>query len=538
MAKRPMGLLFATAFGTWAFLGLPARGAHGPQEVASPALLSPALPTPVATSSTAVLNPTDPEIQQLQGELERILTSTGNRRGRWGVLAVSLDRGDTILALNPGEPMVPASNTKLLTTAAALHFLGPDFRYRTFLLSAGTQEGDVLHGDIILYGTGDPTLSERYYPNEAAALDSLAQGLLRRGIREILGDLVVDGTFFHGPELHPDWKVEDLNETFAAPVTALALAENIVTVRVEAGAWMGARPSVFTIPEGAEIPVANIAHTVQAGSRSRIWLNRGAPSDPIGIEGEIPLGGADVWRRLPVGNPLEFAGIQMKRALERRGVKLSGRVVTVLDPVASRIAGDPVLSLQYGEPSPRIISSLESPPLGEILRVINKESHNLFAETVYKTVGRLVLGDGSFSGGAEAVARFLAQEVGIPREEVMVRDGSGLSESNQASASAFVRLLAYMLASPHGEEFLNTLPEAGVRRELGRMYRTPAAGNLRAKTGTMDRTSALSGMVHTRSGERILFSILSNDVPSEYRAKRAEDQLGIRLASLTRPLPE
>jgi D-alanyl-D-alanine carboxypeptidase/D-alanyl-D-alanine-endopeptidase (penicillin-binding protein 4) len=214
-----------------------------------------------------------------------------------------------------------------------------------------------------------------------------------------------------------------------------------------------------------------------------------------------------------------------------------GRVVPIRRASASPL-GTLSLPLTGNRiPLPRLIGTHTSPPLLELLRIINKESHNFFAETVAKTLGRVVVGDGSFSGGQRAISEFLVQEVGIPADEIRVRDGSGLSDQNGASPAAFVQLLGYMTESPWWDDFWDTLPEAGVRRELGRMYRTPAAGNLRAKTGTIHGVSALSGMVRTRTGERILFSILGNDLASEYRAKRAEDQLGIRLASLTRTLP-
>lgn len=494
---------------------------------------------PVAVESELVPAPAaapGPELQQLRSELESILRSTGNSRGQWAVLAVSMDRHDTLLALNPDQLMVPASNMKLLSTAAALHFLGPDFRYRTYLLADGPRAGGVLEGDLLLYGTGDPSLSERFFPTEAAALDTLASRVEALGIREIQGDLVVDGSFFRGPDLHPEWDPEDLNDAFAAPISAVSLAENLVTVRVEAGNWVGAQPSIHTMPEASGVPLENIARTVSGGSRSRIWLFRETPQDPIGIEGEIPLGGADVWRRLPVPDPLRFTGVQLKRSLEARGVRIGGSVVTIRDPATSRLSQPWAPTEAEGVPWPRILATQDSPPLLDLLRVINKESNNFLAEVVAKTVGRVVLGDGSFAGGGRAIEKFLLEEVGVPREEFRVRDGSGLSAENQASASVFVETLEYMASSPFWEEFLNTLPEAGVRRELGRMYRSPAARNLRAKTGTMDRVSALSGLVRTRSGERILFSILSNEVASTYRAKRAEDQLGIRLASLTRPI--
>jgi D-alanyl-D-alanine carboxypeptidase/D-alanyl-D-alanine-endopeptidase (penicillin-binding protein 4) len=483
-------------------------------------------------------DPTDPEIQQLRQELAGILASTGNRRGRWAVLAVSMDQHDTILAMNPDQIMVPASNMKLLSTAAALHYLGPDFRYRTFLLADGPQSGGVLEGDLVLYGTGDPSFSERFYPTETAAMDSLADRLTGMGIHEIQGNLVVDGSYFQGPELHPEWNPADLNDAFAAPISALSLAENLVTLRVEAGAWVGAQPSLHTIPEAPGIPLRNLGRTVPAGSRSRVWLLRESPQDPIGIEGEIPVGGSDVWRSLPVSDPLQFAGIQLKRSLEARGVQVSGIVVTIRDPASSKLSQDwvdPTRTL--GDSPPRILATIDSPPLIDLLRVINKQSNNFLAESVAKTLGRMALGDGSFSGGSRAVEKFLIEKVGVPPEELHVRDGSGLSVENRASPGVFVRALEYMAESPYWDRFIETLPEAGVRGEMSRMSRSPAAGNLRAKTGTMDRVSSLSGLVRTRSGERILFSILSNEVSSEYAAKRAEDQLGIRLASISRPFP-
>jgi D-alanyl-D-alanine carboxypeptidase/D-alanyl-D-alanine-endopeptidase (penicillin-binding protein 4) len=477
----------------------------------------------------------DPETQALQEELEGILTSTGNRTGSWGVLAVSLDRGDTLLSLNHREPLVPASNQKLLTTAAALYTLGPEFRFSTFLLTRGHRVEEVLEGDLILFGTGDPTLSDRFYPGEMAALDTLAQRVLDAGIREITGDLVVDGSYFVGPDLHPEWDPADLNDPFAAPVPAVSFNENIVTVRVEAQRQSGPRPSIHTMPESSGIPVINTAVTTPRGTRSRIWLFRDTPWDPIGIEGEIPVGGRDVWRRLPVPDPLVFTGRELQVALEARGIRLGGNIRVNRNPSTSSLPTQH--SLEEGsDPASELLTVLESPPLLEILKVVNKESHNLFAEAVGKTLGRMVTGEGSYSGTEEAVSRFLHRDVGVPAGELRVRDGSGLSPENRVSAGAIIHLLEFMAASPQWEAFWSTLPEAGVRRELGRMGGSPASRNLRAKTGTMEGVSALSGMVRTRSGERILFSILSNEVASEVRAKRAEDQVGIRLAGLSRPL--
>ncbi len=166
---------------------------------------------------------------------------------------------------------------------------------------------------------------------------------------------------------------------------------------------------------------------------------------------------------------------------------------------------------------------------------MNRRSHNLFAEAILRTLGRVVEGEGSFEGGSHVVQRFLVHDVGVPAEEARPVDGSGLSPTNRVSPYAFVRILEHMAGSEWSEVFSETLPQAGDWRGLRRMYRSPAAGNLRAKTGTIERVSALSGVVRGRRGERFLFSIISNDVPSTSAAKRVEDRIGIRLASFWRP---
>jgi D-alanyl-D-alanine carboxypeptidase/D-alanyl-D-alanine-endopeptidase (penicillin-binding protein 4) len=164
---------------------------------------------------------------------------------------------------------------------------------------------------------------------------------------------------------------------------------------------------------------------------------------------------------------------------------------------------------------------------------VNKKSHNLYAELLLFTLGKFRLGEGSFAGGSRALNDFLVGSVGIPEEELVIDDGSGLSRLNRATPGAFVSLLSFVAASPYANTFWATLPEAGMRQELNRMHQSAAAGNLRAKTGTINRVSALSGVVRTSEGEAILFSILSNQVPTS-SAKRVEDRIGIQLASTIR----
>jgi D-alanyl-D-alanine carboxypeptidase/D-alanyl-D-alanine-endopeptidase (penicillin-binding protein 4) len=488
-------------------------------------------------AATVKLGAPDPEVEALRRSIDGVLRGSGWNRARWSVLAVSLDRGDTLYARDAHEALAPASNIKLITTAAALHYLGPDFRYPTYVLANGPTEGGVIQGDVVLYGTGDPALSDRFYPDETEVFRSLAVRLREAGIAGIAGDLVGDGTYFRGPTVEATWDPRDLNEWFAAPVSALSFNENMIALRVEAAGWVGAPPRIQTLPAGAGVLIDNAARTVaSAPDRSRrLAIIRESHGEPIRVVGEISLGSRDVWREITVSDPPHYAATIFRQVLEEEGIHVYGRVRSAGDPDDSILVDRAVWGPGFGYgAAPRVLAEHRSPPLSQLLEVVNKQSHNLYAESVLRVMGATVVGDASFEGGVEATRRFLANAVRTHTGVFEQIDGSGLSAENRASAGLFVELLAYMAESELWEDFWGTLPEAGNRRELPRMYRSSAAGNLRAKTGTIARVSALTGVVRSASGERIAFSILANDVPSTWRAKNLEDRIGIRLAEFQR----
>ncbi len=521
--------------------------AGAPETVSEASFVSRERPTPEpAVAATAgeprasVAESPGPEVEELRRELDRLLARAPWRRVRWGVWAVSLDRGDTLFTKNAHEPMAPASNVKIITTAAALHHLGPDFRYRTWVLADGPVRDGVVEGDLVLYGTGDPTFSDQFLRSELTAFEQLAAQLKEAGIRAVAGDLVGDGSYFHGPDIEATWDPRDLNEWFAAPVSALSFNENMISLRIEPAAWVGAPPRIQTLPEGAGVLVENQARTVAAPPEryARVGVVRQSHAEPIRVLGDIQLGTPEIWREMTVSNPPLYAATMFRRVLEAEGIEVYGRTRAV-GPGDDSVLGSRSIWGPGFDPAqpPRIVAELESPPLTQMLEVLNNQSHNLYAETVLRSVGAAAIGDASFEGGAQAATEFLTGPVGARSEELTLVDGSGLSAENQVSAAVFVRLLRFMAESDSWEPFWDALPEAGNRRELPRMYRSPAAGNLRAKTGTIERVSALSGVVHAQSGERIAFSILANDVPSAWGAKTLEDRIGVRLAEFTRPGP-
>jgi D-alanyl-D-alanine carboxypeptidase len=220
--------------------------------------------------------------------------------------------------------------------------------------------------------------------------------------------------------------------------------------------------------------------------------------------------------------------------LEERGLRVTGRNRVETRPEASTVSGSSITAPSSAAlPRTRTLARHTSPPLRDYLEEVNKHSNNHYAELVFRTMGRISGGSGSPRAAAAAVTESLAG-LGVELEGTVQVDGSGLSADNRISPATFVSLLSQVAGSPLWTDFWHTLPEAGTRRELGRMYRTAAAGNLRAKTGTIEDVSALSGVVRSQDSERIAFSILVNGTPSTTRAKRVENEIGVRLASFSR----
>jgi D-alanyl-D-alanine carboxypeptidase/D-alanyl-D-alanine-endopeptidase (penicillin-binding protein 4) len=479
---------------------------------------------------TAVHGVEAQEVEHLQERLGALFGNTTWRGATWGVMVRSLDTGDTLYAVEPGEPLAPASNLKLLTTAAALRILGPDYRFRTYLLTDGRISNGVLDGDLVLYGTGDPGISDRFYGGKDAVFELLIDQLRAQGVHTVTGDLVGDASFLPGPLRPAGWHPSDLNDGFAGAVSALSFNENVVSFRVVPGA-VGAAPTVHTIPDHAGLEVVNAAQTVASEARPRLAILRDDPLGPVRVEGRLLATSRDVYREMTVPVPAHFAASVFRAALEERGVTVLGGIRTVDSRERSIVGGLHAPAL--GRRGSRVLARHVSDPLSAYLAVVNKESNNLFAELVFRLIGRTTSGVGSPEASARAVRTALG-ELDVDMSDVVQLDGSGLSSGSRVSAATFVDIIDRMAASPVWTEYWGSLPEAGRRGELGRMYNTPAAGNLRAKTGTIEGVSALTGMVRSRTGERLAFSLVVNGTRSNSRAKAAENQVGVLLASFNR----
>jgi len=477
--------------------------------------------------------------ERAQGPLARSLAPLFQGRAwryaTWGALVVSLTRGDTLLSYRADRRFVPASNAKLFTTAAALHYLGPDFRFITALFAGGPVRDGTLYGDLVLYGTGDPT-----FGLDTAALAPFADSVVLAGIRRVNGDLVGDASFLGAELAGPGWAPENLDQWFAAPPSALGAAENLVEIVVEPGDARGDAATVTMDPPNDYFSIRSTVTTGRPRSRTRINLRRGLSPTLLTLTGTI-----SPWRRAwrtyaVVQEPAQFAAGLLRSLLAARGVAVSGTARGATDDAAGRgrrllagARGGGGGGGEEGDPLAGAIAVRRSESLGDLVGMINRRSHNLSAELVFRSIGRSVGGAGTFASGARAVAQFLRDTVGIVPGSFTVSDGSGLSILDEATPRALVQLLAYERRAPEAEVFWRSLPVAGDGLR-GRMEDTPAEGRLRAKTGTLKNASALAGYVSAANGEELAFSILVNDAWRINRARRVQDVIGARLAEFSR----
>jgi serine-type D-Ala-D-Ala carboxypeptidase/endopeptidase (penicillin-binding protein 4) len=537
---RRTGRPFRTAFALAALaVLLPVRPGDGTLQATLPAVHTGSPAEDAATARFASAAPSasaasDLLVTAFRNQLGRML-GTGSRTERWGLLVVSLDRGDTVFAVNAHEAMAPASNMKLFTSAAALHILGPETRLPTYLLADGPVVDGVLEGNLILYGTGDPTLGSLAPERPSQAYATFLAAVRAAGIREVRGAVLGDGSHFTGDPRRPSWNPNDLDNWFAAPASALTFNENMVTLRVAPERAPGLPTTVRTIPEGAGVPIRNESR-VTSGGGANLAMVRNHPDGVIRVVGAMRPRQVEAWRSMTVSDPPSYAASVLRATLEAHGIRVQGGHGNALSRGRdSRISGRLLVAPAFGQAGElRTLAVHHSDPVAELIHPVNKRSHNLFAENLLLAMGRVAGEEPSFDGGSFTLERFLVDRVGVDGGTLHVEDGSGLSRLNRTSAAGIIRLLEWVETSPFQDAFLASLPEAGNRRELARMNGSPAAGNLRAKTGTINRTSALSGVVAGADGERLLFSILVNDVPSTWAAKRIEDRIGIHLAGFRR----
>ncbi|MGZ9245440.1 MAG: D-alanyl-D-alanine carboxypeptidase/D-alanyl-D-alanine endopeptidase [Gemmatirosa sp.] len=448
----------------------------------------------------------------LTADLGAIMTRRED--GQWGAMVVSLTRGDTLFARDADVPRVPASTMKMYTAALALERLGPDWRFRTEVLREGAIASDgTLRGNLVMRGDGDPAFSRRFQPGNdyGAPVQLLAERVAAAGVKRVTGDLVADASAFEARTIPEGWLSRYAGAGYAAPFSALSINENIVVVAVHPDGRVLLEPATTGISVESSV-------TTRAGRGNGLRVHRA-------IDGHVVARGwigrsAPVRRlQLVVQDPPTFAAGALRAALAARGITVDGQ-----------------LRVGRAAANAERVAMLESPPLADLVAVMNRESINHFAEMIFRNAvrGPDRQGEGSAVAGNALLQRFLAEKASVPTSAIQVSDGSGLSTLDRVTARSMIHLLGVAHRAPWGSVFHASLPVAGESELMrARMRGTPAAGNLHAKTGTTNDVIALGGYVTAENGEVLAFSFIFNG-RDRWNARATIDAMGATMAGFSR----
>ena len=469
---------------------------------------------PAATPATRV----DP-VQALRSDLTAVTRRPGVANGVWGVVVHSLARDERLFELNPRTLLVPASAAKMVSAASAGEAMGWDYRYQTTLRATGPIVDGTLDGDLLIVGSGDPSIGGRAGDDVTAWIAALKA----QGVRRIAGNIVGDDDSVEEPRPQLAWAWDDLGYTTGAIFGALNLYENRMTITVTPWSTAGGPTTLSVEPHASYRPLANRTVTGAPGTPAFIWPEQ-RPGEPyLTIAGSLPAGGTPQRLDVSSGNPTFWFASVFRNRLQREGIEVTGEAWDIDD-----------LTARPDRAAATVVYTHYSRPLAEIVQPLLKNSVNLYGEAAL----RLNTATGVFPTNDAALEglRGRLQAWGIAADQQQLVDGSGLSRRNVITPEALLVTLRRMHREGATSPFVTGLPIAGVDGSLaGRMTGTAAQGNVRAKTGTMSNIRSLAGYVTTRDGEPLAFAIVVNNFEGTgAQAVQAVDAIAVRLAEFSR----
>lgn len=522
--------------------------------------------------------------QDLSAKIQAIVAEPGVSRAHWGVDVVALDGtqgGTQIYGMHEAQLFQPASNAKLFTTATAMALLGPGTTYTTKLVGRGVFTGaSKLKGDVVLVGAGDanlsgrsiPYLSPKDRPKKVAGempvdplrhLAGMADQMVATGLKVVDGDVVGDDTLFPWEPYPADWSIDDAVWGYGAPVSALTINDNQISVTVAPGVHAGDPPSIVVdpaLPGYYRIDASNLT-TGAPKSGSHVEMSRLVGSRLLRIYGTIATDAAPDDEEVAIEDPAEYAAIALKAMLEARGVKVTGRARAVhrvvTDPAgflaaAAKVAAPLEKAFAAGQGLPagaergevagdslpqgwekRLLAQRQSVSLRDDVTVTNKVSQNLHAELLLRGLGIRLFGDGSGAASAGIRSAFLTGQVGIDPDDFIFYDGSGLSGHDLVTPRATAKLLVWASTQPWFADWKRSLPVGGEDGTLiSRFPKAPLKDNLFAKTGTLSEVRALSGYLVGASGRTVVFSVMvGNHTPKTTADREAMDRIVAAIAA-------
>lgn len=467
----------------------------------------------------AYFKPDEPPAQafetsgELSNEINKILNEEPLLKGALaGVSVRSAEDGDLLYEHIGNTRLQPASVLKLFTAAAALSVLGVDYTFTTEVLTDGKIIDGTLEGNLYLKGKGDPTiLSEDF--------DKFAKAIKDKGIKKIEGDLIADDTWYDDVRYSTDLTWTDEHEYYGSQISALTASPNkdydagTVILNVHPGKKKGNKAEISIVPDTDFIKIVNQTKTIDAKGKYDIKIEREHGENTILVTGTIPADANKMKEWVAVWEPSMYAMDLLKTSFEEQGIKVIGKIK----------AGT------SNEATNHLISH-KSMPLSELLIPFMKLSNNGHAEVLVKEMGKVVHGEGSWEKGLEVMSSELAM-IGIATDQLVLRDGSGLSHANLIPANEITSLLYHVQKEKWYQTYQHSLPVAGVSDRMtggtmrNRMKTDPMRENVIAKTGSLTGVNTLAGYVKTSSGKTLVFAILLNNLLDDEAGKKIEDRI-------------
>jgi D-alanyl-D-alanine carboxypeptidase/D-alanyl-D-alanine-endopeptidase (penicillin-binding protein 4) len=490
--------------------------------------IPPVVRVPVASPPSIALEtlrPAPDRVAALRKRLDRIIDSLEFQDAIWGIKIVSLDRNEIWYERNSRKLLIPASNMKIVTGAAALMQLGADFRFETTLVKDGPIVNGRLQGNLFVVGSGDPTISSRMQNGGALGVfREWADELRAQGIRRIDGGIIGVDAYFDDQRVGHGWPANASNSPYAAEVSALQFNDNVIAVHVRPGR-KGRLASVRLDPSTRYLRVQNHVIT-RTGHANRFVAYRPANSNTIILRGRIGTRDRGDVRYLTVHEPAGYFAAVFRETLEKKGIRSRD---------SRRATREEAYAIKNNPNAYPVLLRHSSPALPVILTEMMKVSQNLFADSLAKTISASDGDEGSFEDAQKAIRQTLLS-LGIHPHDLVLQDGSGLSSYNFVTPNLLTQILLRMHQGNLFQHFYASFPIAGVDGTLkNRMIGTSAHGNVRGKTGYIGSVRSLSGYVTTKDGEHLAFAMIVNNFSIPIRGVDAtQEEICIELAEFTR----
>jgi D-alanyl-D-alanine carboxypeptidase/D-alanyl-D-alanine-endopeptidase (penicillin-binding protein 4) len=484
-------------------------------------------PTPKSVAQVNPSAPPQPGDTALGQEIDRAIDGSEQIQARWGVFVMSMKDGRVLYSRNGDRLFTPASNMKIYTTAVALDLVGADYRWRTSVYAGKPPDTNgMIDGDVTLYGRGAPDLMS-VRKGSGASLAQFSDQLYQSGVRHVRGNVIGDESYFRSELFGLGWQWNDLQWYFGAEPSALTIDENSFEMTIAPANKKGSAANVVLNRDTGYVHLTNDTTTAEPEAPTTIGINRGLSDNELRVWGDFPVGGRSFSAFLAIHKPALWAATLFKRALIARGIKVDGEGRSRDSRAAASEQFDPQKAFE--------LAHQDSATLGEIVRQTNKESNNLFAELILRTLGkergnmapdpdpRKNRARGDDEAGTAVVRSWLDRNT-IPDQGLAIRDGSGLSRLDLVTPEATVRLLIAIARTDSAAIFHDSLPIAGRDGTLGSRL-AGAAGRIFAKTGTITYVHSLSGYAVAENGEVLAFSIFCNDATARTNPVRLIDKI-------------